>query len=558
MQEETVTTQENVQSQRLETGERQSRRHFYYAIVLLVIVFFGLIRFRLRNMPLERDEGEYAYAGQLILQGIPPYQLAYNFKLPGTYAAYAVILVLFGQTPGGVHLGLLLVNSLTILLMYLLATRLFASLAGIVAAATYGVLSIDPQVLGFAGHATHFVVLASLGGILLLLRAIQSGSRWTLAWSGFLMGLGFLMKQPGIFFVIFAGLYLLKSEDRQDRIEWPRLGKNAAVFALSAAFPFGLTCLILLWAGVFRAFWFWTISYARQYASSLSLAQGYRVFVDMFPRIAKNSSFIWLIAGLGLVALVLNPRARRHAFFVLSFLLFSFLAVCPGFYFREHYFILLLPAVSLLTGMAVSSATQGLGQIRGKAMLAGIPVVVLIAAFSYSIFRQREFLFVMDPSTACRSVYQINPFPEALEIAAYIRSHTADSAKIAVLGSEPEIYFYSHRHSATGYIYTYGLMEPQKYAFTMQREMIHEVESAQPEFLVFVGIQASWLAQAGSPQEVAFFTWAQPFIAENYERAGVVDIFRNATQYRWGDEARLEGPTAPFYVEVFKRRPSSR
>jgi hypothetical protein len=26
----------------------------------------------------------------------------------------------------------------------------------------------------------------------------------------------------------------------------------------------------------------------------------------------------------------------------------------------------------------------------------------------------------------------------------------------AILGSEPETYFYAHRHSATGYIYTYG------------------------------------------------------------------------------------------------------
>ena len=49
-------------------------------------------------MPLERDEGEYAYAGQLMLQLIPPYQLAYNMKLPGIYAAYAVVLKLFGQT----------------------------------------------------------------------------------------------------------------------------------------------------------------------------------------------------------------------------------------------------------------------------------------------------------------------------------------------------------------------------------------------------------------------------------------------------------------------------
>ena len=61
-------------------------------------------------MPLERDEGEYAYAGQLMLQGIPPYQLAYNMKFPGVYAAYALIMLSFGQTSVGIHFGLLVVN----------------------------------------------------------------------------------------------------------------------------------------------------------------------------------------------------------------------------------------------------------------------------------------------------------------------------------------------------------------------------------------------------------------------------------------------------------------
>ena len=58
-------------------------------MLAVVILFFAVVRFRLRDVPLERDEGEYAYCGQLMLQGIPPYKLAYNMKLPGTYAAYA-------------------------------------------------------------------------------------------------------------------------------------------------------------------------------------------------------------------------------------------------------------------------------------------------------------------------------------------------------------------------------------------------------------------------------------------------------------------------------------
>ncbi len=51
--------------------------------LLVILAFNFCIRWHLREMPLERDEGEYAYAGQLVLQGIPPYQLAWNMKFPG-------------------------------------------------------------------------------------------------------------------------------------------------------------------------------------------------------------------------------------------------------------------------------------------------------------------------------------------------------------------------------------------------------------------------------------------------------------------------------------------
>src|ERR1051325_81079 len=111
---------------------RNLRRYLPWILVSLVILFTAAVRLRLRDMPLERDEGEYAYAGQLMLQGIPPYKLAYNMKLPGTYAAYAVIMAVFGQSPSGIHLGLALVNCASIILMYFLGRKLLDDTAGVV------------------------------------------------------------------------------------------------------------------------------------------------------------------------------------------------------------------------------------------------------------------------------------------------------------------------------------------------------------------------------------------------------------------------------------------
>src|SRR4029077_9241175 len=154
---------------------------------------------------------------QLILQGVPPYKEAYNMKLPGTYAAYALLMAVFGQTPSGIHLGLLLVNLASITLIFLIGRKLLDDAAGVVAAVAYALMSLSPSVLGLAGHATHFVVVFALGGVLMLVREPREGmatkehkehrdwpsflspvtSHSSLLLSGLLFGLAFLMKQHG-------------------------------------------------------------------------------------------------------------------------------------------------------------------------------------------------------------------------------------------------------------------------------------------------------------------------------------------------------------------------
>jgi hypothetical protein len=268
--------------------------------------------------------------------------------------------------------------------------------------------------------------------------------------------------------------------------------------------------------------------------------------------VVKPAFWIWAIAGVGFSALWWNRKARAQWAFLAGFILFSFLAVCPGFYFRQHYFILMLPAVALLAGVAVSAARQSLLESRHRAW-SFLPVLVFLVAFADSIFLQREYLFTMDPLTACQTVYVANPFPEALQIGEYLRSHATPGARIAVLGSEPEIYFYAHRHSATGYIYTYSLMESQPYALQMQKQMIAEIEAARPEFVVFVNVPMSFGRLPNS--ERLIFSWASVYLHSQYEKVGTADM-NEPTQYVWGDAVQSYQPRSRSFIDVFKRKQS--
>ena len=526
----------------------------WWTLATIVFALVVAIRIRLLGIPLERDEGEYAYAGQLILQGIPPYKLAYNMKFPGTYAAYALVMSIFGQTTHAIHLGLLLVNVATIVLIFLVGRRLINTMAGITAAASYAILSVSPSVLGLAAHATNFVMLPVIGGILLLLKqpmkALEPSQPKQLARlfaSGLLLGIGALMKQPGLLFIPFAAICIVWNDVR-GRLPLNRIFPRILIFATGAAVPLGVTSLILWRTGVFDTFWFWTIKYAWQYGSLVPVSQAPQNFLSSANDVVLTAWPIWMLACLGALTGLWNQRTRPSVLFLTGFFVVAGLAVCPGFYFRTHYFILVLPAVSLLAAAAISNLTTIL---EGRLILIRfVPLLLFAVALSVPILLDKKIFFEVSSNQACGLIYPNNPFLESVRVGSYLREHTEPDDTIAVLGSEPEIYFYSRRHSATGYIYTYGLMEPQKYAEQMQQEMIREIEAARPKYLVSVAIVYSWLRRSDSADTI--FTWANKYTAQNYTADGFVNITPTKTDYFFGDVPQSV-ETLKDYMLIYRR-----
>jgi hypothetical protein len=528
-------------------------KYWPWVSVTIIVIFVAAIRIRLLEIPLERDEGEFAYMGQLMLQGIPPYQLAYNMKLPGIYAAYALVMAVFGQTIAGIHLGLMVVNAIAIVLLFLLTRRVHDDVAGVAAAASYALLSLSPSVLGTSAHATQFIVPFALGGTLLLLRALDSGKYRMLFASGLLYGLAFLMKQHAIFFIAFAAIYFFWSILRIRPVDLKRFACGLVFLIVGSVTPVIVTCVVLYTAGVFPKFWFWTFAYGSKYVSQVPLSYALHNLMFLAPRAINPWGPLWVIAGIGLTAVFWNGKARSNWFFGVGTALFSFLTVCPGFIFRNHYFVTLLPAVALLAGVGVSSMRQFLSERKMPYPVQVSWVLIIAATMVGPILLLGRFFFIASPVEACRMMYGENPFPESIEIADYIRNHSLEDDKIAVIGSEPQIYFYSNRKSATGYIYVYGLMELQDYAFKMQIEMMGEIEKARPKHVVFVDIPASWLVKTYSDRTI--LRWAQKYLGSYYRTVGIVDIFPDRdSQAYWDDEARGKQPQSQYSVYVLERR----
>lgn len=526
-------------------------KYLAYVLLALVLAVVVYVRIRLLPLPLERDEGEFAYMGQLLQKGISPFAHSYTMKLPGVSMVYAVSMFLFGQTPTGVHLGLLFANLATIFLVWLLARRLYGQNAALAAAISYAMLSLSYSVLGFISHATHFLVFFALTGFLLLLRYLDTGRAGHLAASGVMFGLALMMKQHAALLFVSALVYLLYRSWKGPSPGRHWLPWQLAILLPGAALPYAVIVFSALLSGEFDNFWFWTVQYALEYAVGPTLSQGMNNFLANFSVLLKAQPLLWLFALRGMLLLCTQHGRGVDRFFILSLLLFSFLALCPGLVFRPHYFIILLPVAALSIGALLDSTELALTSSRPESQLGLLPLFFLALAVFSGLYQEREQFFSLTPLQVSRANYGNNPFPEAVQIADYLKEHTTPEDRIAVLGSEPEIFFYADRVSATGFIYMYGLMENQPYAERMQQQMVQEIRVARPTYVVLTNVQTSWMVQPTSSRTL--MAWASEYLKAKYQLVGIIDIIdATTTNYRW-DEACLDyTPLSQSFINVFK------
>ena len=531
------------------------RRPVAWLALVAGIAASAVVRLRLLEIPLERDEGDYAYIAQLLLQGIPPYGEAYEMRMPGIFAAYALILAAFGHTPAAIHLGLLIVNAATSVVLFLLGRRLFDGATGAGAAVAFSALSLSPAVLGTSANTEHFVLLPALVGARVLIDA-RRRPLFLLA-SGLAFGVAALMKQPGACFALFGASVLLAELWRARLLRsaagWAALGW----FGAGAVLPFAATAVALWWAGTFSEFWFWTIEYPLEYAGAFGHAGAWLRLEQRLGGLFASAPGSWLLVGVGAVSLLpRTPSPRQSApserAWLLGFTLVSLLAIAPGLRFRPQHFVLLLPALCLLAGRGVSAIGTWLARFGSTRLAGAAQLAVLALGLTLYARHERRFLLQMGPLEASRALYGLNPFPESLEIARYLAEHTGPDDRIAVLGSEPQIYFYARRRSATPFLLTYELMRGHEHAKGMQQEMIRELEQAEPAYLVYVNVDASWLP--GTDSERLLLDWYLEHVEERYTQVGLIEIDSILSRFTWGEAAARRAPAVREWVAVWRRK----
>jgi 4-amino-4-deoxy-L-arabinose transferase-like glycosyltransferase len=458
-----------------------------------IIVVFVAMRWTIAAIPLERDEGEYAYIAQQAMHGAVPYHDAFDQKPPGVFAIYTVGMFIFGRSAEAIHFFMFLWTLGAMALLYRLVRRLCGTGAGLLAALVLGIITAEKGVLGSAANTEIFMLLPLVGSLLCLVPKDGRPGLLRIVGAGALAAAACWIKQVAATDAVFLSLWLVVAHfSAAERRGFGRLILEEGALILGAMLATAPVILYFYATGAMKDFIYCVFTYNFSYATTNIdvLDRGWEPFRDKFEMILAGDWLFWAALVAGLVWLAARGRRKLLLYFA-GFLALSFVGVCFGGYFRPHYFVQILPAVAALAGVGLAWL---LGRIAGAREW--IPrwlgyAAVTAAVVAMPIYANRDILFAASPEAASVILYGPTPFVFSSELGKEIESATDPGDTVLVAGTEPQIAFFSRRKSATRYIFFNPLAAPTETPGLVdnQKQALEEIRRARPRCIVnLIGI----------------------------------------------------------------------
>ncbi len=525
----------------ISTALKFSERIFFIIVLLLTL----FVRIKYANIAFERDEGEYAYAGLQILRGALPYADFYNMKLPGVYYFYAFIIKLFGASAIAIRLTLLFINLFSTFFIFKIAERFKG---GWIAASVFLLLSLSYEGQGMIANSEHFVVLFFTAGFFFT----TNKGYLNVLFGGFLLAASLIMKQHAAFFALIALFYIFKNDFTKDNLK-PFLFKTLSLL-VGYAIPLSIVGIWAYQKGILSKAYFLTFEYAAAYSSIFNPSLKY---ISNFKFIFIDNIGLWLLFFTTIYCILnskkwasfqLSDEKRSIGYNLAIGFGLSFLAVCPGWHFRPHYFQLIFPFAALLVAYGWVNFKYKIEfknfKLSGNRLLIACFLITIIAQFSY--------FFIDNQDALMRKLYPKEFFNETRAISEMIKSESQTNDKIGIYGNEPQVWFYTQKQAGSGFIYAYPLVETQPFAERMTDLYIHEMETVHPHWLIYSNISKG---ESNKITLERLERWFQGFSREYNIRGVLYQKMDAIGSIEWNITA-IDSTRKPLMV-IYKRAPKS-
>jgi len=416
-------------------SEERARRVRIWILVVAALAFAAL-RAPFLSLPLERDEGEYAYVAWRMLEGEVPYRDAFDQKPPGVFVAYLGAFALLGRSTEAIHLFAHLWSAGTAVLLCLLLRRLAGEMAAVWGVLVFAVVSTDAALSATAANTEVFMLLPMVASLLCLERAVaEERACWWLA-CGALAAAACWFKQVAGTNALFLGLVAVldvraagaggRARLILRRYTWLTLGALAISVPVVAAFAA---------AGALQPFLDAVFLHNFEYSQRKSLGEGLVSLGVALRRQGPGFAVFWLLALWAVIGPLRSTLSGRRAWGLLTgWWVASLAGSALGLHFRPHYFIQALPALAGLCGLALAAVSRPiLARPEPRLAWGGIAALVLLVLVP-PVIASRSILFAGSPEAISRRIYGLNPFPEAARIASYVARTSEPGESVYVVG----------------------------------------------------------------------------------------------------------------------------
>jgi 4-amino-4-deoxy-L-arabinose transferase-like glycosyltransferase len=481
-------------------------------IILLaasLVLIVTAIRLPLLPIPLERDEGEYAYIAWRLGYNELPYRDWFDQKPPAVFYVYRFALILPLEPIRSIHFVALLFSATSACALFFLGLRFMGPFCAWLGAALFALLSSDPLVQGTAANTELFMLCPLILSLIAFLAAAAKTkpSILFMVLAGALTGMAVMFKQVAVvnWFLLIALYPVFAPREKRWREAVSFIGWSATGLLTVLA----LVVLYFWRRGGLTEFVLNVFTHNLEYIRSIQASARLEYCWGTLTTLARTQTVAWVFAAVGLTVLFRTAPARWFLF-VAGWLLTSAIGVSASGYFFPHYFQQLLPPLAL-------AAAGGAGWFADIPVWKVIPtwgrraVLSLVLAVLPGITLW-PFLFTYTPAESVRKIYPGNFFAEMPEFARRIESITPPEKSVFIFGAEPELLFYARRPSATRYIFLFPLYGPYGKVREKQTAAAMEIEHARPSTAVYLPNALFFV----SGTEQYFTQWGMSYLQENF------------------------------------------
>jgi hypothetical protein len=487
-------------------------------LLFLTAIHVGTISFP----PRDHDIGGITYNGMLLNRGMVPYRDSFEQKFPMAFFIVGGIIALFGASVKGFNVAALLWAAGHLAVLWWGANRLWGRGPARWVAIAY-ILASTASVVGASPNYEHWMCMPVTAGLLILL--VSSQRPFVLLAGGASLAFGVLVKQQAAFsalpIIVWAGAELRRSMQTGAR--------RVAIAAVGATIPVVFILLYFAVNGELGNFLQMinprgAVTYAA--GGSVSGNIVWYIARKETTKIVHAMPFLYYAGTALILSLMWRIVGRRQIpleeSFLVLWILGSAIGVASGMRFYEHYYVQLIPVLSLAVGWLISRFSK-VGSQRATPVIPALFMcsILLWSSFGETVHHMRMAWW------QTKYAFMGKQMPPTLEqrLSRVIASRVSPEETILVWGHAEDMYFLSNRMAPTRYYKYYAFMAPPPTTYGPLTLSPAASEHAE-QYLADIAEQppvAVVVSRGTSDAPIGAFPRFETWLREGYRRVSAVE-----------------------------------